>query len=217
MKMESLERLRELKKIHSQNEIILSQMRSRFESLANRHSEGTTPKAIASFNLFQTPEIIAQKMAQMIEDHCKDIGCPYVLEPSAGLGRLYKPARLLMPQSKFWMIDTSKECCEELRKVADDCDRILCRDFEETAPEELPSFDAVLMNPPFKMGTDIRHIKHAIEFLKTGGLIVSLCYDGSRQNEKLKPLCNSWEKLPSGTFKSEGTGADVIMLTIIKE
>jgi len=90
-------------------------------------------------------------------------------------------------------------------------------DFLQCTAEGLGGkFDAVIMNPPFQRGTDIKHIDHAFGMLERGGILVALCYNGVKQNEILKPLCDSWEVLPEGTFKSEGTGASVALLTIKK-
>lgn len=72
------------------------------------------------------------------------------------------------------------------------------------------------MNPPFKMGRDIKHILHARTLLKPGGLLVGLCFAGSRQKSKLRPLVDSWEELPPDTFKSEGTRAQVAMVIMHK-
>jgi 16S rRNA G1207 methylase RsmC len=93
--------------------------------------------------------------------------------------------------------------------------RLIARDFLEVTPEDAGGpFDAVCMNPPFKQGTDVKHIRHALGMLKPGGLLVSLCYDGEKQNRVLKPIADTWEILPSGSFKSSGTMASVILLTM---
>lgn len=55
-------------------------------------------------------------------------------------------------------------------------------------PDDLGSFDHVIMNPPFENANDIRHIQHAKAFLKPRGLLVAICADGPRQREKLMPL-----------------------------
>jgi len=186
--------------------------RSRFNALASRHLDGTAPKAVSSFNLFQTPPHIAERMAAIAD--IPEGG--RVLEPSAGLGRLYQAITNQSPSCRVTLVEESAACCSGLYRVARDGDRLLQRDFLELSPDELLLFDAVVMNPPFKMGADIRHIRHAFQFLKLGGKVVSLCYDGARQNEKLKPVCDTWEVLPEGSFKSEGTGAGVALLTITK-
>jgi hypothetical protein len=73
-------------------------------------------------------------------------------------------------------------------------------------------FDSVVMNPPFKDGADIKHIFHARSFLKQGGRLVAICAGGPRQTEKLKPLAETWEELPEGTFA--GTGVHAVLLTM---
>ena len=55
--------------------------------------------------------------------------------------------------------------------------------------------------------------RHAFDMLRPGGLLVSLCFDGVKQNKNLKPWSDSWETLPVGTFKSEGTRAGVALIT----
>ena len=79
-------------------------------------------------------------------------------------------------------------------------------------------FDAVLMNPPFAQGADIEHITHALTMLKPGGRLVALCANGSRQNASLRPLVEArggdWEVLPADTFKEEGTGVRVALITL---
>lgn len=73
-------------------------------------------------------------------------------------------------------------------------------------------FDRIIMNPPFERGADIKHILHAREMLKAGGRLVAICADGTRQAETLKPLADTWEELPEGTFA--GTGVRTVLLTI---
>jgi 16S rRNA G1207 methylase RsmC len=70
------------------------------------------------------------------------------------------------------------------------------------------------MNPPFDMGSDIKHIKHAITFLKPGGRLVALCANGPRQQDQLQPLADHWEVLPEGSFKQVGTNVNMALLVI---
>jgi 16S rRNA G1207 methylase RsmC len=75
-------------------------------------------------------------------------------------------------------------------------------------------FDCVVMNPPFRRGLDVQHVTHARQFLKPGGLLISLCYNGMVQAKGLRPIASTWEVLPSGSFKSEGTAAETVLLTL---
>lgn len=216
MKPESLERLQGLRLDITAATERAAFIRQRFAALQNRKEEGTAPRAVSSFNLFQTPAPIAARMAQMIASETPG----RVLEPSAGLGRIYTALReTLRISARIVMIEESAECCADLRRVAgeNEGDRVFNADFLNVSAFELGGeFEAVCMNPPFKMGTDIRHILHALGMLAPGGLLVSLCYNGSRQNAKLRPMCDSWELLPEGSFKAEGTNAEVVLLTMRK-
>ena len=82
----------------------------------------------------------------------------------------------------------------------------------------LGTFDRVVMNPPFINGADIKHIQHALHFLKPGGRLVALCANGSRQRETLMPLAERsggwWEDLPAGTFAEQGTNVNTALLVI---
>jgi hypothetical protein len=55
-----------------------------------------------------------------------------------------------------------------------------------------------------------------MELLTDDGLIVSLCFDGVRQNRELRPIASSWEVLPAGSFKEAGTMASVVLATFKK-
>ena len=182
--------------------------RARFDTLADPSNK---PRAVAAFNLFQTPPDIADRMAGLLPD----ISGGVILEPSAGLGRLYNALRRAANAGPVVLAEQSADCCRELYNLTegDRAASIKQGDFLGMAFKDV---DAVIMNPPFKMGRDIKHIKHAFEMLKPGGLLVSLCYNGVRQNKKLKPLADTWEVLPAGSFKSEGTAAEVALLTMIK-
>ena len=74
------------------------------------------------------------------------------------------------------------------------------------------------MNPPFENGADIKHIKHAVTFLKPAGRLVALCANGPRQEKELKPLAEDsggfFESLPQGSFKQSGTNVNVAILVI---
>lgn len=198
-----------LRKLQAETEAAGVEMafeRGRFDNL---RGDSNKPRAVAAFNLFQTPEHIADQMVAMLDLWPDSV----VLEPSAGLGRLYNALRKVHGGPVI-LAEQSPDCCRELYEMT--------REDRETTLKQgdflvmTCTADAVLMNPPFKQGRDIKHILHALEMLKPGGLLVSLCYNGKRQNKKLQPIADSWEVLPTDSFKEAGTRAEVVLLTIRK-
>ena len=94
--------------------------------------------------------------------------------------------------------------------------RILQRDFLTCTAAELGTFDAVAMNPPFHLRADVRHILHALEFLKPGGHLAALCLDTHHRATALRPLAATWEPVPAGVFGKEGTSVSTILASFTK-
>jgi len=207
----SIDRLNALKAENDSAGLEMMTEAGRFAALANRNNNGLAPRAITAFNLFQTPEAVAHRMVSMIPETMRHT---YILEPSAGLGRLYNAIRERFSMSEYTLIENNPDCMKELYSLTEvhRLTRLIQKDF--LTFEAKRAYNVIIMNPPFKMGRDVKHIKHAAEMLTPGGILVSLCYNGVKQNRDLKPLCDTWEVLPEGSFKSEGTRAEVVLLTI---
>lgn len=182
--------------------------RARFQRLASKES---APRVVSSHNLFQTPEPLADRLAGMFETFGR------VLEPSAGLGRLYRAVRK-RSDCHVTMVEQAAECCGELYRTTegDENTRLIQGDFLAQTVDCLGLFDVVIMNPPFRMGSDCKHVSHALQFVCTGGRLVSLCANGPKQRAKLKPIATEWLDLPAGSFKSEGTGVETAIVVIQK-
>jgi len=172
----------------------------------------TGVQIVSAPQLFPTPIELSGTMADM----CRDGRATNhrILEPSAGTGRLIGAyGAAWHPNGEFVAVEINHTLCENLRyefpltKVIHD-DFLLCK------PDELGYFDRIIMNPPFKNADDIKHILHARTFLKTDGLLVALCAGGNRQKNKLEPLSSYWEPLPAGSFISEGTNVNTVLLNI---
>lgn len=185
----------------------MAEERPRFQALAR---EDAAPRVVSAFNLFQTPEPLAAKAAQLVGKFGR------TLEPSAGLGRLYRAIRAIDAGCEVVLVDNSPECCGELYRMTerDANARLIQLDFLDCTAERLGLFDSIVMNPPFKMGRDIKHIKHALTLLAPGGRLVAICANGPKQNEQLRPLADSWEVLPAGCFKESHTNVSAAIMVI---
>jgi hypothetical protein len=200
-------RLRHLLEVTEAKGEEMAAERPRFQRLAR---EDAAPRVVSSFNLFQTPEPLADRLAGMFDTFGR------TLEPSAGLGRLYNAARSISRSFPIVLVEHSPECCGELYRATDgdSLSELVQADFLACGSDRLGLFDSILMNPPFKMGTDCKHVLHALTLLAPGGRLVSLCANGPKQRAKLQPIASQWIELPAGSFKAEGTGVNVAIVAI---
>jgi predicted RNA methylase len=188
-------------------------MKPRFDRLAGRHENGTAPRAVSAFQLFQTPPDIAARLVASVGN----LAGLRVLEPSAGLGRILDAIRNAgNAPAEVVAVEMAQNIAGELYRQERAGVRLVQRDFLDCTRGELGEFDAVLMNPPFHLRADIRHIEHARVFLKPGGTLAALCLNTHHRETALRPLSASWEILPAGTFGKEGTQVETVLLTIKK-
>ena len=199
---------------------LIAQLRPRFERMANRHENGTAPRAVSADQLFQTPPELAARLVALAD---LSPGLD-VLEPSAGLGRLLNP--ILAAGCRAYACEINQDLAGELFRTFQDVP-LLQRDFLTVRPswegggslivKPFPggpvSFDRVCMNPPFHMRDDIRHIQHARKFLKPGGRLATLLLDTPHRERALRHDAASWEQVPPGTFGKEGTRVATILAT----
>jgi phospholipid N-methyltransferase len=163
-------------------------------------------KAVSAPQLFPTPPALAERMVSLADIRPGH----HVLEPSAGTGRILAALPNVRPHGYVVAVEINYNLAKMLEEVADDtrnCDFLECNG-------DLGTFDRILMNPPFANGDDIRHIKHAATMLKPGGKLVAICAGGPRQLEQLKPIADTWDPLPAGTFSESGTEVSTVLLTI---
>ena len=172
--------------------------------------------------LFPTPSNLAVRMVDLAG---LAIGMR-VLEPSAGTGRLLEALPGIVPfgqvrQTALQVVAVEVNSALAARLACSGlAGTVKCADFLRCSGdvEDLGLFDAVLMNPPFAQGADIEHITHALTMLKPGSRLVALCANGPRQNGSLRPMVEAhggeWEDLRADTFKEEGTGVRVALISM---
>jgi hypothetical protein len=158
------------------------------------------------FQFYETPAALA---ARMVELAGVGVGSR-VLEPSAGHGGILR-AIGNGPDKVAFEIDPDKVA--KLAKCGVSGLQIIQCDFLDCVAAT-EKFDAVIMNPPFTRGQDVRHILHARGFLKPGAVLVAICANGPRQREALQGIAERWEDLSAGTFAESGTGVNTALVVI---
>jgi len=91
------------------------------------------------------------------------------------------------------------------------------------AVPQRPAYDRVIMNPPFADKADIAHVRHALGFLRPGGLLIAVMSNGvmfrdDRGTASFREMAGeaggSFEPLPDGAFKESGTGVRTVLAVI---
>ncbi|MDC0657088.1 hypothetical protein N6L27_03665 [Leisingera sp. SS27] len=167
------------------------------------------------FQQFDTPEDLA---IRVIEEAWIRQGMS-ILEPSAGLGNLARRAVLVGGIVDCFELDPERvEVLQEgPYKIVERADFL--------SVQASPLYHRVVMNPPFTRAADVKHVRHAYEFLHPGGRLVAIMSPGFtfRQERKFTEF-RAWaeslgakiEHLPEGAFKESGTGVRTLILTIDK-
>lgn len=177
---------------------------------------GEVVSAKQQFGYFPTPAPIVEQIITLA-----DIKPGMeVLEPSAGRGAIAGPVA---------GIGCHVDCVELQRDNAlAISDAGIGRDLavaDFLAVEPFEAYDRVVMNPPFARQDDIRHVTHAHQFLKPGGLLVAVMSNGVTFRDT--PLTRDFRKLldaeggslhplPEGAFKESGTGVNTVIAVIPK-
>jgi len=132
---------------------------------------------------FYTPPSLAEQVVDQVGPLLVNAK---VLEPSIGEGALIVALARKCPQIQVTAYDIDHVAAEKAAGHLDVCIAprdgnryvIQVQDFLTVGPG--PMFDAVVMNPPFTGGADIKHVTHAWQFVRPGGVLVSVMWPGWR-------------------------------------
>lgn len=174
----------------------------------------TTKTKAQQFGYFPTPFDLGNRVIALAQIHPGMT----VLEPSAGRGALaYLAAAEGAHVDCVELMDANFSALENGMKLRS----IRQADFLTLEPTE--KYDRVVMNPPFDKQADLRHVLHAMTFLKDGGRLVSVMAAGvtfrtNRLTTEFRDLVDQRggviEPVPEGTFKESGTSVNTVVVTI---
>ncbi|EPX1659976.1 methyltransferase [Escherichia coli] len=183
-----------------------SQLRERIRLLRARLDNAAPVAEIrAESQLFVTPAPVCDRLVMLAEISNRD----HILEPSAGTGAILRAIRDTAPEAMCDAVESNSGLVRYLWENFNGV-RVQCGDFMEWQPVQY--YSRVIMNPPFSHGQDIRHILRAFSLLRPGGVLVAVCLNGPRQQEKLLPFSDVREELPRGTFAYTSAPTMIIRL-----
>jgi len=175
---------------------------------------GTVTSERTTQQFFPTPpEVVARLItaAALSPSHL-------VLEPSAGHGAIAGPVAARVRAVDC--IELHEQHAAVIRS-AGYARNVTTADFLAVAPE--PVYDRVIMNPPFAGKADVAHVQHALQFVKPGGVLVSVMSSGvtfradratAGLREAIAGAGGAIETLPLRAFAESGTdvGAVIVMI-----
>lgn len=145
-----------------------------------------------------------------------------VLEPSAGQGAIAKAAHSAAADvmiDMYELMPANNDILHGLNLRLSGIGKPT--DFLTVDPD--PVYDRVVMNPPFGRQADIKHVSHALKFLKPVGLLVSVMassvtFRSNKLTTDFRQLIEvrggHIEELPEGAFKSSGTMVNTVIVVI---
>ena len=181
------------------------------------------------FQFFETPPELARRMVKL----CGLMAGQRILEPSAGSGSLIRAAvndasgfdccRVTAVELDPKRIAELQEMRSRFLNATEENFEILQGDFLKSP--NFRQFGRIVMNPPFRNGQDLDHVRHAYALLKPNGRMVAITSPGwtfrndtkhREFREWLVQVGATWEEVPEGAFKASGTNIRTMLITIEK-
>lgn len=159
---------------------------------------------------FFTPPKLAGQVAGRAE-----VSGYRVLEPSAGIGHLAVACWLAGAS----VVDCIEQNPEHKRTLSAGIGDVFIRDFLSILPGDLDKepYERIVMNPPFTKNQDIKHVRHALKWLKPGGILVSLMA-GNQRRKGFVDLVGEYypeiEDVDRGALKESGTDVRTVIVKI---
>lgn len=166
--------------------------------LPDAHDKGEKPQSTAvakDLQFYRTPKPVVDRV---IESVYLPNGA-VVLEPSCGDGAILDGLRKAGYKCSGIEYHAGRALVARAKGHS-----VLVANFLDTAPD--PVYDAVIMNPPFYGKHYLKHIEHAMKFIKPGGVLVSILPASAWYEHKL--IKGQWHDLPIGSFRESGTNVN---------
>lgn len=157
---------------------------------------------------YPTPATVAERMVRDIYP----MDGLRILEPSCGCGRILDAARAAFPEATLRGIEVHGPRAAEARGKGH---TVQVANFLDVPPD--PSFDLVLMNPPFVGQHWKKHLQHAKRFLRSRdrhrGQVVCILPASAWYDGHLTKKDGSWTDLPVASFAESGTNVSTGIFT----
>lgn len=186
------------------------------EVLPDAEPENVKPSASTAVSkdlqFYWTPDEVAEAALEFADvpdarHYRRDAPCRLVLEPSCGDGRILDVIR--QRGHRALGVEYHPGRATQARAKGHN---VLSANFLEQPPK--PEFDYVVMNPPFYGRHYVKHVRHAFEFLKPGGTLVSILPATAHYDHG--ELTGDWRDLPVGSFSAAGTNVPTGILKMRK-
>lgn len=152
---------------------------------------------------YPTPQGVVKRVMDVVMGRVGFSDETRVLEPSCGCGRLMdglrEGARLSRVNIEIDGVEYDRHRVAEARAKGF---RVTEANFLQVAA--VPAYNLVVMNPPFYGRHYLKHILHALSFLKPGGSLISILPATAHYDHGKLPV-HRWIDLPVGSFAESGT------------
>ncbi len=185
------------------------------EVLPDAEEEGVRPSASTAVSkdlqFYWSPQAVIDRALEFAgvwnlrEWHHNPPAPLRVLEPSCGDGRIMDAVRAR--GHHVFGIEYHAGRAAEARAKGHS---VATSNFLEEPPRA--DFDVVVMNPPFYGRHYVKHVRHALKFLKPGGTLVSILPATAHYDHG--ELEGEWRDLPVGSFSEAGTNVPTGMLKV---
>lgn len=155
---------------------------------------------------FYTPDEVADRLVRFALRGSLPDRSVRLLEPSAGGGSLIRAASRQLNAPEVTAVELDADAASNLVG----CTAVINRDFLQCSPADLGQYDVCLMNPPFQKGQALKHVQHALRFVRQGGVLAAVV--PSSFPETVDGVELTSEELGHGAFKESGTSINTKMI-----